>query len=367
MPKTTLEQLADYGQSIWLDYINRPLMRKGQLKELVDSGLRGMTSNPSIFNEVISNMPDYDEDIVHLSEKGKTTFEIYDELTTGDVREAADIFKGVYEKTNGLDGYVSLEINPQLAAKAKESIEEGVRLYQKVNRPNIMIKVPATQAGFPVIEELLSRGINVNVTLIFSVEQYRQTAKSFLRGMAKALRNKKDLEKIHSVASVFVSRIDTSVDKLLDEKKLPQFKGKAAVANCEIIFGEFFEIFSSPEFKMLAQMACPPQRVLWASTGTKNPEYSDVKYVTELIAKPTVNTLPEKTLQAFLDHGIVREAITVQNKREAQKNIATLTASNIDVNETCEKLLTDGVAAFEKSFESLLNAIENKARSLCAK
>ena len=244
MTPTKLNELADFGQSIWLDYISRPLLENGTLKKWVDAGLRGMTSNPTIFNQAISSTTDYDDQIIALHEKGKSTFEIYDDLTIRDVQQAADFFKPIYEKTKGLDGYVSLEINPKLAMNVDESIKEGKRLFQKTARANVMIKVPSTHAGFPVIEELLAGGIPVNVTLIFSLEQYKETTKAFLKGLNRFWEAGGDLARIRSVASVFVSRIDTAIDKLLDEKitqtketaiksKLESLKGKAAVAKAE--------------------------------------------------------------------------------------------------------------------------------------
>jgi len=365
MSKTIIQQLADYGQSIWLDYISRSLLETGRLKSLIDSGLRGMTSNPTIFNQAISTSKDYDSKIVKLLEAGKNTFEIYDELTIRDIQEACDAFKNVYEKTDALDGYVSLEINPKLAMNTDESIKEGKRLFQKVQRPNVMIKVPSTKAGFSVIEELLADGINVNVTLIFSLEQYDQTAQAYFKGMDRLAQKQKDLSRTRSVASVFVSRIDTTIDKLLDEKKAsPALKGKSAVANSQLIFEKFQTLFAANTFKALFKNHAQPQRVLWASTGTKNPAYSDIKYVTELISKPTVNTLPENTLNAVLNHGVVTEAL-IGDVKEAKKNFNDLKAVGIDVNQVCAKLLTDGVAAFEKSFDELLDSIKIKSKSLC--
>ncbi len=377
MPKTKLHELSEFGQSVWLDFISRPLLETGRLKSLIDQGLRGMTSNPTIFNQSISLTSDYDQKIIQLSEQGKSNFEIYDELTIQDVREAADIFKGVYIDTQGLDGYVSLEINPKLARKTQESINEGKRLFAKVNRPNIMIKVPSTPEGFPVIEELLASGIPVNVTLMFSLQQYIDTTQAFLKGLTRFAQSGGDLKKIQSVASVFVSRIDTSVDKLLDEKiakaqnetiknQLTALKGKGAVANCHFVFEKFNEIFKSEggAFKNLAKKNANMQRVLWASTGTKNPQYSDIKYITELITKPTVNTVPEKTLSFVLDHAVVKPAFNY-SLSVSQQILDGLHQQGIDVNQVCQKLLDEGVTAFEKSFEELLSSIEQKVKRLC--
>ena len=370
-----MHELAKIGQSVWLDYINRSMIESGKLKKLIDDGLRGMTSNPSIFNQVISTSKDYDEKIVQLKEAGKSTFEIYDELTIKDIRDACDLFKPVYGETNKLDGYVSLEINPELANNTDASVTEGKRLFKKVNRPNVMIKVPATQAGFPVIEELLANGINVNVTLIFSLAQYLDTTSAFLNGLEQLSRKAKDLSNIRSVASVFVSRIDTMADKMIDDKikadpgaqkQLAGLKGKAAVANCQLVYEKSKDIFASARFQKLAQQNAAIQRVLWGSTSTKNPDYRDVKYVEELIAKDTVNTIPEATLMAFLDHGQVKEALK-GNKKDAVNILSQLQKFDINIDIICQKLLEDGVVAFEKAFADLMQAIETKAKQLCAR
>lgn len=377
MPQTKLHELAEFGQSIWLDYISREMIEGGELQRWLDQGLRGLTSNPSIFNQAISKSTEYDERIAQLKEAGKSVFEIYDELTTKDIRDALDIFKPVYESTQGLDGYVSLEINPQLAHNEEESIKEGKRLFEKVNRPNLMIKVPATKAGFPVIEALLADGINVNATLIFSREQYRETAQAFLKGVERLSQRQGDLTQIRSVASVFISRIDTMVDQLIDEKaaakadetppaELQSLKGKAAVANTKLIFEMSRELFADQRFQDLEQKGAARQRVLWGSTSTKNPEYNDVKYVEELIARQSVNTVPEKTLKAFLDHGVVKEALN-GDPEVARDIVEQLQKANISMDAVCSKLLDEGVAAFEKAFEELMTSIETKARQLCAR
>lgn len=373
MSKTTVEQLGEIGQSIWLDNINRAVIESGKLEELIKMGLRGMTSNPTIFDKAIGSSADYDEKIKELQKLGKSTFEIYDDLTVKDIQDAADLFKPVYEKTRGFDGYVSLEINPKLAFDTEETIKEGKRLYEKVNRPNVMFKVPSTEAGFGAIEELLSEGINVNVTLIFSLEQYVKTANAYLKGMKRLLEKQGDLSAISSVASVFVSRIDTATDKTIDERiskeqdeeiknRLSSLRGKAATANSKIIFQKYLEIFSNKEFMLLKDKGSKVQRALWGSTGTKDTGYSDIKYVTELIGNPTVNTLPQKTLDAFLDHGIVQETLT-QDVKGAKDVIDALKDFGIDLNVICAKLLDEGVTAFEKSFDSLLNTIETKKKS----
>lgn len=365
MAKTTVMELSELGQSIWMDSISRSMIETGELQEMIDKGVMGMTSNPTIFDQAISTGTDYDEKIRELHGSGKSTFEVYDELTVKDIQDAADLFKPVYEKTDGLDGYVSLEINPKLAAMTAKTIQEGKRLHSKVNRPNVMFKVPATDEGFEAIEELLAEGINVNITLIFSLQQYIKTAQSFLKGMKRFLDKGGDLSRMASVASVFVSRVDTAIDKMLDgmgTEKAGSLKGKAAVSNSKLIFKKYQEIFSGSDFQELKDKGARVQRVLWGSTGTKDPSYSDIKYVTELIGNPTVNTVPRKTYDAFLDHGIVKESLS-HDVKSAEEAIAALSESGISVDAVCEKLLADGVVSFEKSFDSLLSTIEKKANT----
>lgn len=377
MSKSTIQQLAEYGQSIWLDYINRPMLENGELKSRIKNGLRGMTSNPSIFNKAIGTTHDYDQEIIRLKSAGKSTFEIYDELTIKDIQDAADCFRGVYEQTDGLDGYVSLEINPLLASKIDEQKNEGVRLHKKVNRPNVMIKVPSTKQGFVVIEELIAAGINVNATLIFSLGQYEKTAQAYINGLKRLKTSGRDISRIRSVASVFVSRVDSVIDPLLNEKisqakdktvkdKLSVLMGKAAVANCRIIFEKYKELFSAEALKKYNLVGANVQRVLWGSTSTKNPDYSDVKYINELITRPTVNTVPEPTLKAFLDHGTVKEAFD-QPVEKAFEVIKQLNDFGIKIDEVNNQLLKDGCAAFDEAFEGLLKSVENKASALIQK
>jgi transaldolase len=365
MSKTSIEQLGGLGQSLWLDYISRSLLKTGRLKELIGLGITGLTSNPTIFNQAINSGTDYDEQIRELQKQGKSIFEIYDAITIKDIQAAADSFRPIYERTKGLDGYVSLEINPQLAYKAKETIEEGRRLARTVDRPNVMFKVPATDVGYEAITALLAERINVNITLIFSLEQYRKTATAYVEGIKRLLQNKGDARWVCSVASIFVSRIDTAVDKLLDQlkakKEAASLKGKAAVANSNVIYRAYVHKFTGNEFKQLQNQGASIQRVLWGSTGTKNPAFSDIKYVIELIGKNTVNTVPEKTFQAFLDHGRVKETLTAHTD-EAQAIIDSLQKIGINIDNVCAQLLTDGVIAFERSFVSLLDAIEKKTK-----
>lgn len=366
MAKTKIVELHEVGQSAWLDYISRPLIEQGKLKNLIDSGLRGITSNPTIFDKAISGGSDYDIRIRVLADSGSSTFEIYDDLTVKDIQDAADILRPVYEESKGLDGYVSLEVNPKLAYNTEDTVKEARRLWAKVNRPNLMLKIPATGQGFEAIEELLALGMNVNATLIFSLKQYEHTAHSYIKGIKRFSENGGNLSLVRSVASVFVSRIDSLIDKKLDEAKAAdteELKGKAAVANSQLIYEQSLNIFSSDEFKLLEDKGANIQRVLWASTSTKNPAYSDIKYVSELIGRDTVNTLPESTFKAFLDHGEARIALS-SHAHDAKALIEKLLSLGIDVNKVCEDLLSKGVISFENSFESLLGAIEAKRDKL---
>jgi transaldolase len=369
---TKLNQLAEFGQSIWLDYISRSLIDSGRLKSMIDQGVRGMTSNPTIFDKAVSSATDYDASIQQLKEKSKSTFDIYDAITIKDIQDAADTLKPVYEQTKGLDGYVSLEINPKLAYRIEETIQEGMRLHAAVNRPNVMFKVPSTDEGFQATTALLAEGINVNVTLIFSLQQYMKTAKAYLNGITMLLQKRGNARTVRSVASIFVSRVDTATDDILEAKmgkdtsrntRLEKLKGAAAVANAAIIYKKYLDTFSSAEFTQLQQNGANVQRVLWGSTSTKNPAYSDIKYISELIAKGTVNTAPEKTINAFIDHGVVRDALT-GDVQEAQRIIDELSTFGININTVCKNLLEAGVVAFEKSFDSLMQSIETKAKRL---
>ena len=364
MPQTKLHEIAKLGQSLWIDNISRSMIESGKLKGLIDQGLRGQTSNPTIFKQAISSGSDYDTKIQQLAQAGRSTFEIYDELTIKDVQDAADLFRSVYDSTDGFDGYVSLEINPKLGHQLEAQLKEGIRLWQKLNRPNVMIKVPATKNGLGVVEGLIAQGVNVNATLIFSAEQYTQVVWAYLKGLKRLGEEGGDVKKVHSVASVFVSRVDTSVDKKLDEKS--PLRGMAAVSNCAIIYHKFRKSFSDSEFKALERKGANIQRVLWASTGTKDPRYSDIKYITQLIAADTVNTVPDKTLEAVLDHGLASLSLP-GDVSHAQKTIEALRGMGIDVGMACHQLLDEGLAAFEKSFEELMAGIEEKSRSLCAK
>ncbi|MDD5291896.1 MAG: transaldolase [Candidatus Omnitrophica bacterium] len=371
--ETRIKKLHEFGQSIWLDNIGRSIIDSGQLSKLIVLGVKGVTSNPSIFDKAISESLDYDDKIGELRDKGLNAFEIYDELTVRDIKDAADLFLPVFKQTGALDGYVSLEVDPLLAHKAEETVREAQRLHRKVDKINVLFKVPATDEGLEAGFRLLAQGINVNFTLIFSLEQYVKTANTFIKAAKEFLKSGGNLRDIACVASVFVSRIDSSVDKLIDEKAaglnkkekdiIQGLKGKAAVANSALIFAKYSQIFSASEFIDLEKNGLKRQRALWASTSTKNSAYSDIKYVTELIGKGTINTMPQPTIDAFVDHGVVKDALG-GGAAKAEPVFKSLGNFGIDVNAVCGDLLKGGVSAFEKSFKSLLNTVTLKGEKI---
>ena len=360
-----LKELMGQGQSVWLDYIKRSLMSSGELTRLIDEdGVRGMTSNPTIFEKAIAGSADYDESLRKILEQDphidiKT---LYETLVVEDIQTAADVLRPVYDQTNGGDGYVSLEVSPKLANDTEGTIEEAKRLWAWVDRPNLMIKVPSTPAGVPAFEELTAAGINVNVTLMFSLKHYEDIANAYVRGLTRC----DTPERVASVASFFVSRVDGVVDKALEGNgslEAAGLKGKTAIANAKLAYKRFKEIFGGDDFKELRLKGARVQRPLWASTSTKNPDYRDVLYVEELIGPDTVNTLPPATLEAFRDHGEVACTID-QDVEGAEAAIAALPKFGIDLEAVTEKLQVDGVDAFAKSFEELLEALKKKRRTI---
>ncbi len=356
-------ELAKLGQSIWFDYIKRDLITSGELQKLIDTGLRGMTSNPTIFDKAISGSTDYDDDIRQLIYKNLSTEEIYEALALKDIGMAADLLLPVYKNTDGFDGFISIEVSPKLAYKTSETIDQAKRLFKILNRPNIMIKIPGTQEGLPAITEVIGSGVNVNVTLIFSNENYKQVAEAYIKGLEKLDANNGDISKIASVASFFVSRVDTACDKELEAKGNKELQGKIAIANSKIAYELSKEIFSGERWKKLKQKGAKVQRLLWASTGTKNPNYSDTLYVDDLIGPDTVNTIPPATLDAFLEHGKIASTLS-EGLDEAKKQVQQLAALGIDIEKITNKLQIDGVKAFADSFDSLLKSISEKVETL---
>jgi transaldolase len=358
-----LHDLAELGQAVWFDYIKRSLITSGELQQLIDEGIRGVTSNPTIFEKAIAGSNDYDDDLKMLAKGGSSVNEIYEKLVGCDIAQTADLFKPVYDRTGGLDGYVSLEVNPKLAYDTPDTIKEARRLFRTLDKPNIMIKVPATDQGIPAIEVLIAEGINVNVTLLFSVDQYGKAAQAYIKGLEKHLSAGGTIEKLSSVASFFVSRVDTSVDAELDKLGSSDLLGKAAIANAKVAYERFKGIFSGRRWEKLAGKGARVQRLLWASTGTKNLKYSDTLYIDGLIGRHTVNTLPPATLDAFLDHGKVSSTLDI-GLDEAKDHIKQLTKLGVDLDAITRKLEEDGVASFAKSFESLLNSLAQKKKEV---
>ncbi len=360
---TKLHELAELGQAIWFDYIRRSFLTSGELQKYVDLGVRGVTSNPSIFEKAIAGSSDYDSDLKPLVEAGKTVEEIYESLAMADIRYAADTLRPLYDLTGGADGYVSLEVSPTLAHDTQGTIADARRLFAALNRPNICIKVPATPAGLPAIETLISDGININVTLIFSIAQYEAVARAYIAGLEKLAARGGDLKRVISVASLFVSRIDVAVDSELEKIGEQALMGKIAIANSKVAYVRFRQIFAGDRWEKLAAQGASVQRPLWASTGTKNPAYPDTLYVDSLIGSDTVNTAPPATLEAFLHHGHV--AVTVDTGvDEAYDQLSRLAGLGIDLEEINQALLDAGVASFAKAFASLLSSIAEKRQKL---
>ena len=373
MKSNPLKQLETLGQSIWLDYIRRDLIAGGGLRRLIkEDGLRGMTSNPSIFEKAIADSHDYDADIRAMALKGKGTKEIYEALSQRDVQNAADEFRPVYEKTDGKDGYVSLEVNPHLAHDAKGTIEEARRLWAALNRPNVFIKVPATSDGLPAIQQLISEGINVNVTLLFGLPRYRQVAEAYIAGLEALAAQGKAINHVASVASFFVSRIDALVDALLEntiaqggkEAALAKkVRGQVAIASAKRAYQIYKEIFGSDRFKKLTAQGALVQRLLWASTGTKNPDYSDVKYIEALIGPDTVYTVPVETLNDYRDHGVPKASLE-KDVAEAARVLKRLPELGISIDKVTQQLEDEGVTKFNQPFDKLMATLAQKSHGI---
>jgi transaldolase len=364
----TIQKLYERGQSVWCDNLSRRMIDSGELGRLIDLGIVGITSNPTIFMKAITGGDDYDDLLQEVSEEARDVVTTYERLVLPDIADAADLLRPVYERTNGIDGYVSLEVNPKLAYETEASIAEARRLFAELDRPDVFIKVPATEAGIPAIETLIGEGINVNVTLIFSVAMYRKVMRAYIDGLKRYDAAGGDLSRVASVASFFVSRVDTLVDKLLEEKRnarasVEGLLGTAAVANAKLAYARFTEVFNrAGEFGALAARGARVQRPLWASTSTKNPAYPDTKYVDDLVGPNTVNTMPPETLAATLDHG--RSEVTIdRDVAGARAALIRLAEADIDLQAVTDQLTIEGVNAFAKSFDELLaNLAAKRAR-----
>jgi len=373
MNKNPLFEIGKYGQSIWFDTLSRELAASGGLQKLIDDyAVVGVTSNPTIFQKAISGSQDYDQDIRQLAEKGQPAAQIFEKLETDDVRMACDVLAPVYERTEGVDGRVSIEVSPQLAFKTQETMQDARRLWKTVDRPNLMVKIPGTHEGIPAIEQMLYEGLSINITLLFAVSMYEKVMEAYLKAMERRAAEGKSLEGIHSVASFFVSRVDTMVDKELQAKldaasspaeqaRLKGLLGKAANANAKEAYQAFLRVFNGPRWEALKSKGANLQRPLWASTSTKNPAYSDTMYVSELVGRHTVNTMPEETMLAFADHGEVRGLTVEEDLQGARQALRELDEVGIDLEDiTGRRLVDEGVQKFADSYKVLLDELRKK-------
>lgn len=360
-----MRRLLRLGQSVWLDYLRRGMTRSGELAEMVADGLRGMTSNQTIFEQAIAGSADYDDALIEPTASHATDREIFEGLAIRDVREAADVFRDVYDETDGADGFVSIEVSPLLARDTEGSIAEARRLWQSVDRPNVMIKIPGTREGWPAIERCLREGININITLLFSLEHYNAVAEAYLRALEARVAAGQPIDRVASAASLFVSRVDTEVDKRIAAKggALTALRGRIAIANARLVYASFVDIIHGARWKSLEARGAKVQRPLWASTGTKNAAYSDVLYVESLIGSETITTVPPETLRLFEDHGVVEQTLPgdVSGARQIMSALASGGIDFADVNRTLEE---EGIGKFTKSLEKLLGVIVDKRKSL---
>ena len=379
MAKNPLFELQNHGQSIWYDNISRNLIQSGGLKDLIDNyAVVGVTSNPTIFEKAIGGSADYDEDIRALTEDDQDVSQIFRRLSTDDIRHACDVFQTLYKQTNHVDGRVSIEVGPALANNTEETKDEARTLWKIVDRPNLMVKIPGTNAGIPAIEQMIYEGLSINITLLFAVSMYEKVMEAYLKGLERRVAENKPIDQIHSVASFFVSRVDSMVDKELEAKikassnqaeqqKLKGLMGKAAIANAKIAYQAFNRVFNGPRWEALQAKGANIQRPLWASTSTKNPEYPDTMYVTELVGSHTVNTVPENTLKAFADHGEVRGNMIEANVDEAKRVLQQLADVGIDLDDITEnRLVEEGVKSFSDSFDKLMDGLRKKRDDVVA-
>jgi transaldolase len=377
MPLNPLFELQQHGQSVWFDSIGRSLIRSGGLRTLMDQyAVVGVTSNPTIFDKAITGSADYDEEIRSLASLGQRPPQIFEKLATDDIRMACDVLRPVYEQTNGLDGRVSIEVDPHLAFKTEDTVEEARRLWRTVDRPNLLIKIPATREGIPAIKQMIYEGVSVNVTLLFAVSFYEAVMEAYLAGLERRVAESKAVDRIHSVASFFVSRVDTMVDRELEAKisaaqdpveqaRLRDLLGKAAVANVKVAYGAFKQVFSGPRWEALTAQSANLQRPLWASTSTKNAAYPDTLYISELIGPHTVNTIPENALLAFADHGVVRGNTVEEDVEAAQRILEQLVEAGIPLQDIVERRLIDeGAGLFVDSFDRLLAGLQKKCEAV---
>ncbi len=357
-----VKEINNLGQSIWLDFFDREIMDNGSLQQLIDvDGLSGITSNPSIFEKAITSSADYDEDIAQHGGSQMNNIDSFFSLAVHDIQRAADILKPIFDKTNGRDGYVSIEVSPYLAHDTEGTVQQAKQLWNQVNRKNVMIKIPSTAEGLPAIRRCIAAGINVNITLLFGLERYREVTDAYLAGLEDRVNANLPISPIASVASFFLSRIDVLLDPILASSDGSSIKGKVAIASAKLAYSIYKEVYGSQRFKKLEAAGARTQKVLWASTGTKDPAYSDVKYVEALIGPDTINTLPLNTIDAFRDHGIAKPSIE-ENVEDAKNTLVVLKEKGILLNEITQKLEDEGIVKFNKAFDQLLQAIETKRK-----
>lgn len=359
--------IKDFGQSIWLDFFDREIMNTGKLKNMIEEdGISGVTSNPSIFEKAINSGSDYDEDIRILSQTKKDNGIIFFSLAVKDIQRAADLFKDVYDKSNGEDGFVSLEVSPYLAYHTEGTIKQARELWKAVDRRNVMIKIPATKEGLPAIRKCISEGININITLLFGLPRYKEVADAYMSGLEDRVKNNQSISQISSVASFFLSRIDVLIDPILESKGLINLKGEVAIASARKAYQDYLEIFTSERFKKLEALGAKRQKVLWASTSSKDPSFSDVKYVEALIANETINTIPLETIKAFNDHGVA-ENLLESNPDKTILVLDQLIKNGIDINIITQKLEDEGIEKFNTAYDKIIKAIEKKLASSLVK
>ncbi len=375
MADNPLKELNACGQSVWNDFIQRSFVKGGGLKKLVDEdGISGVTSNPTIFQKAIGSSSDYDEDLRVYAADGEDAEGIFKRLASNDIGMGADILRPTYDRTSSQDGYISIEVSPDAAHDTQKTLDDAHFFWETIKRPNIMIKVPATPEGIPAIEQLISEGINVNITLIFAVEVYQEVMEAYVRGLERRVESGGSIDRIASVASFFVSRVDTLVDQLLQEKAtgaddatrdhLKQLEGKAAIANAKIAYELFEQVFGSDRFKALAAKGARVQRPLWASTSTKNPNYPDTFYVTNLVGRDTVDTMPPETIDAVRDHGRIECDTVVQGVQQAHADFAALGKAGISMTDVTAQLTREGVQKFADSLHGLFDTINQKLEGL---
>ena len=367
MAKSRLHELAKRGQAVWFDTLSRDLVHSGELKKMMDEdAVTGVTSNPTIFQKALSSGDAYDDDLKALLEKTDDATEIFFSLALQDIRDACDVLKPAYEASNGLDGYVSMEVEPGIAYDTEKTFEQARWIAKEVDRPNLMVKIPATMAGLPAIEDCTAKGTSINITLIFSLDRYKAVVEAYIRGLERLVAAGGDPSKVASVASFFVSRVDSEADKRLDAVGHPELKGKLAIANAKLAYEHYVQEFSSERWKYLEGKGATKQRCLWASTSTKNPEYRDVMYVEELIGPETVNTMPLETVRAFQDHGEVRGDSVLDDIEGAQKVMRDLAEAGVDYDDVVVTLEAEGVQKFSDSFDQIIASIAEKRSSLAA-